>query len=410
MPRPTPTQEQWVQRATAVHGVKRYSYDNTVYMGSQVKVIIHCNVCRDDFEQSPGSHTSGNGCPRCAQATRTGKQIHSTADFVVAARRIHGDKYDYTHVAYNRSNIKVEIVCTQCGEAFQQTPNSHLTGSGCTKCNRASAAVRRRKTSCRDCGIAIGAGGLCKTCSSRRSRAYYQQNRHDINAAQRMRRATDIAWRNEMRARDRARYVVQRERILEYQRKYRNNPMNISRLQRYRRHYYAQNKSMWRTRAAHVMADPERRTRKISMERLRRSTSEYKERARARARARAWRAHHPETTNETLRRKLRARMRCAIRHLNCERAGFTHDLLGCTLEDCRQHIERQFLPGMTWNTYGAWHIDHIVPCAWFDLTDLQQQRKCFHYSNLQPLWARDNITKNNHVVGLYQLFTPHFDL
>ena len=49
---------------------------------------------------------------------------------------------------------------------------------------------------------------------------------------------------------------------------------------------------------------------------------------------------------------------------------------------------------MTWDNYGEWHIDHIKPCCGFDLTDFEQQKKCFHYTNLQPLWAKDNITKN----------------
>ena len=49
----------------------------------------------------------------------------------------------------------------------------------------------------------------------------------------------------------------------------------------------------------------------------------------------------------------------------------------------------------SWDNYGAWHIDHRRPCASFDLSDLNEQRKCFHFSNLQPLWAIDNIHKGN---------------
>lgn len=58
----------------------------------------------------------------------------------------------------------------------------------------------------------------------------------------------------------------------------------------------------------------------------------------------------------------------------------------------------QFEPGMTWENYGTeWHVDHIVPCSYFDLTDPEQQRICFNYRNLQPLWAKDNLEKSNSV-------------
>lgn len=52
-----------------------------------------------------------------------------------------------------------------------------------------------------------------------------------------------------------------------------------------------------------------------------------------------------------------------------------------------------FTNGMTWDNYGQWHVDHIRPCALYDLTKEDQQMACFHYTNLQPLWAKDNMSK-----------------
>lgn len=72
----------------------------------------------------------------------------------------------------------------------------------------------------------------------------------------------------------------------------------------------------------------------------------------------------------------------------------TMELLGCELENLKKHLESKFTDGMTWNNYGKWHIDHKLPCSLFDLSKLEEQRKCFHYSNLQPLWATDNIRKS----------------
>jgi hypothetical protein len=73
----------------------------------------------------------------------------------------------------------------------------------------------------------------------------------------------------------------------------------------------------------------------------------------------------------------------------------TLKLLGCSVDECKAYLESKFQPGMTWDNYGlyGWHIDHIIPCDAFDLSDPQQQKKCFHYTNLQPLWWRDNLSK-----------------
>lgn len=68
-------------------------------------------------------------------------------------------------------------------------------------------------------------------------------------------------------------------------------------------------------------------------------------------------------------------------------------LLGCTVPYLKGHIALQFSEGMSWDNYGEWEIDHIIPCSSFDLADPQQQKKCFHYTNLQPLWKSDNRSK-----------------
>lgn len=73
----------------------------------------------------------------------------------------------------------------------------------------------------------------------------------------------------------------------------------------------------------------------------------------------------------------------------------TIDLIGCSVEFLKDYLEKQFITCMTWENYGKWHVDHIKPCASFDLTTEEAQRKCFHYTNLQPLWAKDNLSKGS---------------
>lgn len=71
----------------------------------------------------------------------------------------------------------------------------------------------------------------------------------------------------------------------------------------------------------------------------------------------------------------------------------TEDLLGCTFENAKEHIESQFTDNMNWENYGKWHIDHKIPLA--SANTLEEAEKLCHYTNLQPLWAEDNFKKGN---------------
>lgn len=88
---------------------------------------------------------------------------------------------------------------------------------------------------------------------------------------------------------------------------------------------------------------------------------------------------------------LRSRLHSAIK--GTAKKSSAKKLIGCSIPKLRKHLESQFADGMTWDNHGDWHIDHIKPCAAFDLTNEDEQRQCFHYSNLQPLWAKENMTK-----------------
>lgn len=73
----------------------------------------------------------------------------------------------------------------------------------------------------------------------------------------------------------------------------------------------------------------------------------------------------------------------------------TEELIGCSFEEYRSHIESQWEEGMNWDNYGlhGWHIDHIIPISSFDLSDPEEQKKAFGYKNTQPMWAKDNLSK-----------------
>lgn len=90
---------------------------------------------------------------------------------------------------------------------------------------------------------------------------------------------------------------------------------------------------------------------------------------------------------------LRTRLNNAIKR-NTKSGSAVRDL-GCTISELKQHLESKFQPGMTWENHGDWHIDHIKPLAKFDLSNLEQFKEACHYTNLQPLWAADNLSKGD---------------
>ena len=92
---------------------------------------------------------------------------------------------------------------------------------------------------------------------------------------------------------------------------------------------------------------------------------------------------------------LRTRILHAVKRAKTRKCGSTAELIGCDILFLRQYIESQFTNGMSWKNYklDGWHIDHIKPCNTFDLHDPEQQRQCFHYTNLRPLWATDNLSR-----------------
>lgn len=140
----------------------------------------------------------------------------------------------------------------------------------------------------------------------------------------------------------------------------------------------------------------------LEKERIRRKTEKYKIKSRER-----WKSNQRYRNQMYEYRKIKRKtnplfkISCNLRSRIWDalhgktKSKKTIELLGCTIEQFKKYLESKFLPDMSWNNYGyhGWHIDHIIPCAAFDLTKPEEQIKCFHYSNMQPLWSMDNYKK-----------------
>ncbi len=173
-----------------------------------------------------------------------------------------------------------------------------------------------------------------------------------------------------------------------YQQEYRK--INSEKLSLQQKHYRMNHKQK--------ISERDRRYRSDNKDKIRLKHQQWSDKNREYIRAYRNQRYHDKNKHSLehrLRSSLRSRVRLAIGA--GKKCAKTMELVGCSLEDLRKHIEKQFIDGMSWDNYGlyGWHIDHRVPCSNFDLTDPVQQKQCFHYTNLQPLWAKDNLIKSN---------------
>ena len=131
---------------------------------------------------------------------------------------------------------------------------------------------------------------------------------------------------------------------------------------------------------------------KVKMARQKRAWY-YRNRERALARVKAYMTTRMNTdVGYRMRRRISTRICNAVRGF-AGKCSSTPDLIGCSIDRLKEHLASKFSPGMSFKNYGKWEIDHVVPCAKFNLALESEQRACFHYTNLQPLWKVDNLSK-----------------
>lgn len=121
-----PSNDEWIQKAKKVHGDK-YDYSKTKYKNNKVKLVIICKI-HGEFLQTPSLHLNGSGCSRCTSTYNC-----NTFEWIEKAKKVHGNKYDYSLSFYENRKSKVIIICKEHGN-FEQIASVHIRGSGCLKC------------------------------------------------------------------------------------------------------------------------------------------------------------------------------------------------------------------------------------------------------------------------------------
>jgi hypothetical protein len=225
-----------------------------------------------------------------------------------------------------------------------------------------------------------------------RSKKYYEDNKESIRLKNKKYHEDN---KESIRLKKKERYIKNKTEIIEKCRDYRENNKE-------KRLLYRKNNKVKIAIRAKIWSDENKEKIKIGRDK-------YLKRCRDRivsVNRTYWRKHYKDDIQFKLGCVIRNRIKGHLkRHLKGKkRVSSALEELGCTLEELKLHLESQFQPDMTWDNHGlyGWHIDHIKPLASFDLTDIEQFKQACHYSNLQPLWAFDNLSKGAKIIDKSQ--------
>ena len=172
-------------------------------------------------------------------------------------------------------------------------------------------------------------------------------------------------------------------------------PRDLVKKKEYNERYYSKNRDKIKKKLKEWYLKNKEKRRERYKENSR--MNYYKDKKKKMARVMAYqKIKHKTDINWMLRKRLRGRLQKALKGII--KSKKTMELLGVPHMDfLKTWIECKFKEGMTWENRHLWHIDHIIPCSSFDLTKPEEQAKCFHYTNLQPLWASENLSKGNRI-------------
>lgn len=246
----------------------------------------------------------------------------------------------------------------------------------CTKCNQEKPVCDFHKDSTKKSGFSSS----CKECSAK----YYRENFEKIKKYRRENseniKVQQAKYRREnsekIKSRRAKHYRKNHEKHKEY---YRKNHEKYKEYYRKNREKAKANNAKYRRENPEKIKERKAKYRRENREKIK----EY------------FKKCYKNDENFKIRVLLRGRILDALKVQSAKKSNKTLELIGCSVNELWEHLEGQFTDGMTRQNQGEWHIDHIKPCSAFDLTDPKQQKECFNYKNLQPLWAQDNLKKSD---------------
>ena len=195
-----------------------------------------------------------------------------------------------------------------------------------------------------------------------------------------------------------------RKKMQEYMKVYFRNPKNKKKLMGNHKRWIKENKLRWReiqNRGQKKYHDTEygRIATNNRMNRWREKNRKYHLKQQKKWRKKRY-LIYKKLPKYRIEASLRNRFRKILKAQKVQKKNHAIQLLGCDINFFKKYVAKKFKPGMSWDNWNlySWHLDHIRPCSSFDLTKEEEQKRCFHYTNLQPLWATENLKKSNKII------------
>lgn len=240
--------------------------------------------------------------------------------------------------------------------------------------------------------------GCCKECKRIKYKEYYTKNKEDILLKNAIWEQNNITQRKEYFKEYSKKNF---EKISEYGKTWRLNNLDLV-LENHRKYYHEhkeEKRKYYLDNKDHITAYRKEHYKK-NFESISKKYKEYREKNINELNLKQTEYQKSRLKNDPyfrLTRNIRRRVHLALFQQEAYKQDKTFSLIGCSPEVCRQHLESQFIEDMSWDNYGlhGWHVDHIIPCNYFDLENPLEQYVCFNWKNLQPLWYSKNIAKND---------------
>ena len=392
------TQEEALKVVKDVHGDK-YDYSNYVYNGSMEKINVICPT-HGVFETTHNRFSRGSGCQFCARQAMALSQEES----IRRAKEIHGDRYDYSQWDYKTFQTSVKIICRDHG-VFETTPAIHFGGSLCPKC-----VIRKE----REFSTEQAMSSYKKTHGNRYdySQVKYKNQEEEIIVICKSHGPFSIrpSYHKQGKGCSKCRELSVRRKQLKWVRerhKFGAKACNKCETVLSLSLFYNHSKN----------PDGKAVTCKLCV-RKRGKTYRENNADLIRGRHRRWKKQNRVHSNKVLkayrknpiakiRHTVSVAVRTAIKRVTNgkgSKGGKTFDMLPYTPQELVTHLESLFEDGMSWETHGKWHIDHVIPQAYFKYDSLAHPhfKECWALENLRPLWAQENMKKGSLYEGRRQ--------
>lgn len=319
---------------------------------------------------------------------------------------------DVSNFYYRKENGKYRANCKKCKPVKNRLWLATRTSKICTHCN-----IDKPLTDYQKAGRGKWHQPYCKECDSERKKKYNIENEAKVKERSKKYHEENRA---EILTKNKIAYKRDKEKILRYQENYRLN--NSDYIKKREKKYRLLNGEIlnqktkewyYKNRERNLLKAKEKRVNKTPEQRLKDAEYQKQWKIKNEEHIQEYKKANIEKRREIKRiycnaksatditfkilKNLRSRTRFALK--KNVKSDTTENLLGCTIVFFQNYFESLFIDGMTWELFmqGEIHIDHKIPCKLFDLSKEDEQKKCFHYTNLQPLFKEDNLKKGTKV-------------